>query len=125
MAVLMVKYTFWSVLGMLFVALGLFGVFLPLLPTTPFMLLAAYCFSKGSPRLHNWLLAHPIFGELIINWQQYGVIAKRAKWFASIAMLFCMLGIQFLTIHLGLKIVVFIIMVFVMGFILSRPSSKK
>ncbi|MCB1648639.1 MAG: YbaN family protein [Pseudomonadales bacterium] len=59
--------------------LGGMGVFLPLLPTTPFVLLSTYAFARSSPGLHNWLLRHPHFGPLIDDWQRYGAISRRTK----------------------------------------------
>lgn len=69
----------WIGLGLLAFGLGILGVVLPLLPTTPFMLLAAGCFAKGSPRLHAWLVAHKTFGPLIQTWRAHGAIPPRAK----------------------------------------------
>lgn len=66
-------------LGFLFVALGLLGVFLPVLPTTPFMLLAAACFARSSRRIHRWLLNNPTFGPIIDEWHTYRSIPYRAK----------------------------------------------
>ena len=74
-------------LGWLSLSLGILGIFLPLLPTTPFLLLAAFAFSKASPRLHVWLLGHRHFGPLIRDWQERRVIPIRAKIIASILML--------------------------------------
>jgi uncharacterized membrane protein YbaN (DUF454 family) len=65
--------------GMLCIALGVLGVFLPLLPTTPFMLLAAACFARSSPRFHNALLSSRMFGPIIKQWQERRSIPKKAK----------------------------------------------
>jgi uncharacterized protein len=73
----------WLVAGVLFLGLGLLGVVLPVLPTTPFLLLAAGCFAKSSPRLHRWLLTHPLFGPPIRNWEANGAISRPAKRLAA------------------------------------------
>lgn len=72
--------------GWLSLGLGILGIFLPLLPTTPFLLLSAICFSKASPRLHAWLLAHPKFGPVIVDWQTRRVIPLKAKILATVLM---------------------------------------
>jgi uncharacterized membrane protein YbaN (DUF454 family) len=76
----------WLISGGLAFGLGLLGAFLPLLPTTPFLLLAAFCFARSSPRLHGWLLQHQWFGPLIVNWQERGAISRRTKRAAYLAM---------------------------------------
>ena len=70
------------VLGFFFVALGFVGAFLPVLPTTPFLILATTCFARSSPRLENWLLSHPRFGPVLRDWRERGAIPLRAKWLA-------------------------------------------
>ncbi|MBL4838928.1 MAG: YbaN family protein [Kordiimonadaceae bacterium] len=72
----------WILFGWTALALGVIGAFLPLLPTVPFLLLAAYCFSKGSDRLHDWLLNHKKFGPPIAEWRKHGAIALRIKLYA-------------------------------------------
>lgn len=69
----------WAAAGTLALAAGIVGIFLPLLPTTPFVLLAAFCFSRGSARLEAWLLAHSRFGPLIADWRARRAMPLRAK----------------------------------------------
>lgn len=76
------KYLF-NVFGFLCVLLGLIGALLPLLPTTPFLILAAYFFSKGSPRFRHWLINNKYFGPSIIDWQTKGAIRKPYKILAT------------------------------------------
>ncbi|MDZ7778683.1 MAG: YbaN family protein [Gemmatimonadota bacterium] len=68
----------WAALG-----LGIVGAFLPVIPTTPLVLVAAWCFSKGSKRLHTRLLEHPRFGPMIRDWERHHVIRLRAKILAT------------------------------------------
>ena len=69
----------WMALGWAALGLGVLGVLVPLLPTTPFLILAAYLFSRGSERLHAWLLNHRIFGPPIENWRTHRAISTKAK----------------------------------------------
>lgn len=69
----------WSLAGALALATGIVGIFLPLLPTTPFVLLAAFCFSRGSARLEGWLLAHPRLGPPIAEWRARRALPMRVK----------------------------------------------
>ena len=75
---LWVQITF-GVLGTLFLLLGIIGIFLPILPTTPFLLLATACYARSSRRFYNWLMNHPAFGPLIIEWRIYRSIPWRVK----------------------------------------------
>jgi uncharacterized membrane protein YbaN (DUF454 family) len=68
-----------KITGIFFVGLAFIGAFLPLLPTTPFLLVAAACFAKSSPRMHKMLLANKVFGPMIYHWEQSRSIPKRAK----------------------------------------------
>ena len=65
--------------GSISISLGLIGIFLPLLPTVPFMILAAFCFARSSPRLEAKLLDHPHFGPHIRSWRERGAISRRGK----------------------------------------------
>ena len=68
-----------NIIGIIAVGLGVLGIFLPLLPTTPFVLLASACFARGSTRLHNWLRTNPMFGTYLADWEDGKGIPARAK----------------------------------------------
>ena len=112
----------WLIVGCLALALGFVGIFLPLLPTTPFVLLAAFAFANSSERLHAWLVNHNVFGQMIENWQRYGAISKRAK----IAAVASMLGVLVLSLILGAPVLVIAVQAIVLSascyFVLSRPT---
>ncbi|WP_394173559.1 YbaN family protein [Thalassotalea litorea] len=74
-------------LGLFMVGLATLGAILPGLPTTPFVLVAAACFAKSSPKLHCWLRNNALFGPLIVNWQQHRCISRRTKIIAVIMIL--------------------------------------
>lgn len=65
--------------GYLSLGLGFLGIFLPVLPTTPFVLLAAACFAKSSPRMHKWLHRSSLFGESLQRWETHRCISRRNK----------------------------------------------
>jgi hypothetical protein len=72
----------WLIAGLISLVLGIVGVFVPLLPTTPFVLLAAACFSRGSSRCERWLVSHPRFGQMVREWRAHHAVPLRAKQFA-------------------------------------------
>ncbi len=96
--------------GILCLVLGVIGIFLPLLPTTPFFLLAAACFFRSSDRLYAWLLNHRFLGKRIKYYRVYKAISLRSKLF-SIALLWLTIGYSafFVVKALWLKIVLFLI----------------
>jgi len=85
----------WIALGLLFLLLGSIGVVVPLLPTTPFVLLAAACFAKSSPRLHAWLLRSELFGPTLHDWEKNQCISRRVK-ILAISMMIVVGGISIL-----------------------------
>lgn len=106
------------------VLLGFIGAFLPILPTTPFMILAAYLFSKSSPRMHSWLTSLPYFGSAIIDWETNKVIRPKAKVLAIVTVWLVMgLSITLAKLHIGLKIMLIVIGISVTAFIGTRKSS--
>ena len=112
----------WLVLGLLCIGLGLVGVVLPLLPTVPFMLLAAFCFARSSERLHHWLLTHPQFGPAITDWRERGAVSLRAKKLATVSIT----AVFALSLVLGLRPVILLIQASVLScvliFLWTRPS---
>jgi uncharacterized protein len=79
----------WLLLAWVCLALAVLGVILPGLPTTPFVLVAAWAASRGSPRLHAWLHRHRLFGPMIRDWQREGAVSLRAKQTALAMMVLC------------------------------------
>ena len=67
--------------GALSLALGTIATFMPLLPTPPFIFLAAACWAKASPRFHNWLYHHRLFGSILQNWENNGAVPRKVKFF--------------------------------------------
>ena len=70
---------FYLILAYLSAGLGIVGAFLPLLPTTPFLLLAAWAATRGSPELHRWLYEHPKYGPLLVAWEEKRAVSTEAK----------------------------------------------
>ena len=73
-------------LALLSLALGVIGIFLPVLPTVPFILLSAWAAARSSPRLLAWLENHTAFGPMLSEWRRGGVVRRRAKWTATVVM---------------------------------------
>ncbi len=102
---------------------GIVGAFLPIIPTTPFLILSAYLFSKSSPKFHAWILNLPIAGDGIRDWQKNKVIRTRAK-----VLCISMISLSLILIHLNLSIpgvikyTVSAILVSVAGFVVTRKS---
>lgn len=112
-------------LGVVFVGLGFIGAFLPLLPTTPFLLLALACFARSSPAIHGWLLNHRILGPYIIDWERDHSIPMAAK-ITSIVMMsasfaWLVLGTSAPAIALWMTGA---ILICVAAYIVTRPTSR-
>ena len=112
----------WLFVGILSTACGIAGVVLPLVPTTPFLLVAAFAFARSSPRLHAALLAHPQFGPIIENWNRDGSIDKRSKFFALATMAFCVMISLYLRVPAGIMLIQLLVLGGVALFIVTRPS---
>lgn len=115
---------FWFITGLVATGLGIAGIVLPLLPATPFFLLAAFAFARSSPRFHDWLLNHPAIGPMVLNWQRDGAISPRAKRLAMIAIA-ATFAISLLYGLAGwLLALQGVILVAVAIFILTRPDGR-
>jgi uncharacterized membrane protein YbaN (DUF454 family) len=112
------------ILGWLFFGLGFVGAFLPVLPTTPFMLLALWCFSRSSDRFHNWLYTHKLFGPPLQQWQEHRVIPLATKAIALFFMTASLIYVfVFSTVPDWARICMAASMAFGAGFILTKPST--
>ena len=114
--------TAYASLAVVCLALGFIGIFLPVLPTTPFVLVAAWAASKGSPRLHRWLYEHPHMGPILTAWDERGAVPRRAKWLACSMM--AMSWIFLFVIGMGWIILAIMAAVFlsVATYLVTRPD---
>jgi len=111
--------------GLLALTLGIIGVFLPLLPTTPFVLLAAFFFSRGSERLHRWLVDHPRFGVYVRDWEAEQVIPPLGKYASTLVMVPSVSwAIASRDIPWPLEAGMVLTVVAVLWFVWSRPSYR-
>ncbi|MCY3830362.1 MAG: YbaN family protein [Rhodospirillaceae bacterium] len=112
----------WFAIGFVALLLAALGAVLPLLPTTVFLLVAAFAFARSSDRWHAWLLSHRVFGPLIADWRDHRAIDRRAK-ILSAASMAAVFGIS---LALGAGTLVLAVQAVVLGaaaaFVLSRPS---
>lgn len=113
---------FWIGAGLSSLAIGIVGIVLPVLPTTPFVILAAFCFARGSERLENWLASHPRFGPSLAAWRKHRAISPKAKRGAVIGMALALL----ISLAAGFTGPILAIQAIAMAgaasFILTRPS---
>ena len=108
--------------GLISLAIGAVGIFVPLLPTTPLVLVAAFCFANSSERLHQWLLDHNVFGPLIDNWRRYGAISRNAKIMSVASMVAVLLISWWLDVATWIIGLQAVILGCSAAFILTRPS---
>ncbi|WP_154172173.1 YbaN family protein [Vibrio metoecus] len=113
-----------SFIGMTSLCLGILGIFLPLLPTTPFILLASACFLRGSPRFHRWLNQHETFGPIIQNWQQHRAVSKAVKKRATVFILLSFTFSIWMVSLLWLKVGLFIWLVLLITWFAHLPTHE-
>ena len=108
--------------GLLFVALGIIGVALPVMPSTIFFIAALACFTHSSPRLESWLLNHPKVGPGLLAWREHKVVPNRAKWFAALGM---SLGLYMMMLSTAPNIAIILVAAIeacVLAYLIRRPS---
>lgn len=114
----------WAIAGILSLAFGTIGIILPLVPTVPFMILAAFFFAQSSPQLHDWLVNHRVFGPSIQEWRRSGAIGLRGKQMATISIVL----VFALSLGLGFRLLILVIqavtLTFVLIFIWTRPTGS-
>ncbi len=118
-----IKIWIFHALGYYFLGLGVLGVVLPILPTTPFLLLSASCFIRSSKRTHDWLLGNKYFGEYLENWYKNGSISKRAKVAAMIVMTPTLGSSIYVIPYMSARILVILIAFCVGAYIFTRPTA--
>lgn len=108
------------------VGLGALGVILPLLPTTPFLLIAAWAFGRSSERFHRWLYGNRWFGPLLRDWQQHGAVPRWAKVMAVTFMTLAMIGlVQRGTLPVWALVLIGAVLATVAIWLCTRPSGPK
>ena len=109
-------------LGWFCVGLGFIGIFVPGIPTTIFLIIALWAFTKSSKKLRNWLLNHKKFGPILNNWQQHKVVPRRAKILMVVLMTLASILFYYSLQNLYLTIGLVIILVLVAIYVISLPS---
>lgn len=104
------------------VVLGVIGIFLPGMPTTVFILMAAWASMRSSPRFHGWLRAHPRFGPTLVSWENGGKVSRRVKWMASGTMTLSCVTIGLWVRPLWLAGALLATMACVLGWLWMRPE---
>lgn len=100
-------------------------MFLPVLPTVPFLLLAAWFAARGSDRLHGWLYAHPHLGKLLIDWERQGAVSRTSKVLAVLMLIASWVVIYFRVDNVWWLVGIAVFFVAIATFLISRPEPNK
>ena len=111
----------WLAGGWLALGAGMVGVAVPLLPTTVFLILAAFCFARGSDRLHDWLVNHRTFGPMLADWRNHRAISRRGKVLAGVAMIAVLVISVVLDVPAWVLALQAVILATVAAFLFTRP----
>ncbi|OTG65577.1 YbaN family protein [Acinetobacter silvestris] len=118
------KIMFWRSLVILFIILGFIGALLPGMPTTVFLILAAWAASKGWPEMDAWLMQHPQYGATLRAWRENGTVPRKAKWIASLMMLISGIIMLFTNAPFWVKTFTDLTMLSVAIWLWLRPEPK-
>lgn len=113
----------WRALALVSTALGIAGVFLPILPTTPFLLVAAWAAGKGWPQFEAWLLSHPRLGPPIRRWRDHRAVPRSAKWAAVASMLLSAALLWWSAASLAIQLGVTLFLLAVAAWLWRRPET--
>jgi len=113
------------ILAYFFLALAIVGIFLPGLPTVPFLLLTAWFAARGSERLHSWLYAHPHLGKLLIDWEQQKAISRTSKVIAVIMLTASWAVMYHRLDDVWLLAGIAVLFVIIATYLVSRPEPSK
>jgi uncharacterized protein len=115
----------WRILAVCALALGVIGVVVPILPTVPFLILAAFAGGKGWPALERWLLAHPSYGPHIRDWREQGAVPRNAKVVATLLMTISAAGLLLANVPRWLQLAVIAFLLCVAVWLWSRPEPRR
>lgn len=113
------------ILAYFFLALAIIGVFLPGIPTVPFLLLTAWFSAKGSERLHRWLYAHPHLGQLLIDWEGQKAISRSSKVMAVLMFMLSWTVMYYRIENMWCLVAITLLFLLMIAFLVSRPEPRK
>ena len=113
------------ILAYFFLALAVVGMFLPGLPTVPFLLLTAWFAARGSDRLHGWLYAHPHLGKLLIDWEQQGAVSRTSKAIAVLMLITSWVVMYHRLNNVWGLVGIAVLFVAIATYLVSRPEPNK
>ncbi len=113
------------ILAYFFLAFAIVGIFLPGLPTVPFLLLTAWFAARGSDRLHSWLYAHPHIGKLLIDWEQQGAVSRTSKVIAVLMLITSWVVMYHRLNNVWGLVGIAVLFVAIATYLVSRPEPNK
>ena len=117
------KKIFLLSLGWFCVGLAFLGIFVPGIPTTPFLIIALWAFAQSSKKFHSWLLNHKRFGPILRNWESHKVVPKNAKILMVILQIFAVIMIQYSLKNILITTSLILLLICVAWYVISLPSN--